>query len=109
MTTSRRAVRRVASEGGERPQADGLEDRYFAPFGVPTSETSLDTSPHSVCATNHSEAVMFFLILLAVLAVIAIAATVVAVRNGGYGSVANRPGAPLADRDFDSERRDSRW
>ncbi|MCU1481872.1 MAG: hypothetical protein JWQ19_2658 [Subtercola sp.] len=52
---------------------------------------------------------MFFLILLAVLAGIAIAATVVAVRNGGYGSVAHRPGTPLADHDFDRERRDSGW
>jgi hypothetical protein len=41
---------------------------------------------------------MLFLIVLAVLALIAIAATFLQLRTGGYRPVANRPGTPPAPR-----------
>ncbi|GGF34624.1 hypothetical protein [Subtercola lobariae] len=41
---------------------------------------------------------MFFLIILAVLALVAIGATILQVRSGGYSSVATRPGTLPDDR-----------
>ncbi|MCU1476988.1 MAG: hypothetical protein JWQ64_1681 [Subtercola sp.] len=41
---------------------------------------------------------MLFLIVLAVLALIAIAATFVQLRTGGYGQVSDRPGTPPVAR-----------
>ena len=41
---------------------------------------------------------MFFLIILAALALIAIGATIIQVRRDGYRPVATRPGTPPAPR-----------